>query len=257
MLRIIALTEAGHCLATKLSQELPQTLGINAEVWYKPQPFTERLQAAFKAGDTLLCICATGIVVRTLAGVIQDKHQDPAVLVLDELGRYVIPLLSGHEGGANDLAHSVARLLDADCVLTTANTYVHPVYTIGMGCERDCPLDYLKTLYEQCLQQAGVGSEQIASISSIDLKSDEQGLIALADWLGKPFHTFDSATLRGVEAQLSVRSDYVFDTVGVYGVAESAALVAATKLSASAAELVVTKIKNTKATCSLARAYLS
>jgi len=255
MVRIVALTDAGQCLGLKLKVILAEKLGLEADLWYKPQPFGERLREAFSAGDTLLCICASGIVVRTLAPVIQDKHSDPAVLVLDELGRYVIPLLSGHEGGANDLAHAVAGLLKAECVLTTAKAYLKPVYTVGMGCERDCPSSFLREIFDQCLSDAGIDISQVRSINSIDLKADEVGLMALAKALDKPFRCYNTDELATVEAQLSERSDYVFETVGVYGVAESAALVAASEVTGSAAELVVTKKKNAKATCSIARSF--
>ena len=99
-------------------------------------PFAERVQQAFRDGDALVMICATGIVVRTLAPVIVSKHSDPPVLVLDEAGRYVVPLLSGHEGGANELARQLAQLLGAELVITSASPYLQPVYCAGMGCER-------------------------------------------------------------------------------------------------------------------------
>lgn len=250
MIRIVALTEAGRQLAVRLQSEL-----AGSELWYKPQPFGERIQQAFSCGERLILICATGIAVRTLAPVINNKHQDPAVLVLDEQGQFVIPLLSGHEGGANDWAADIAQQLGAQLVMTTAKPYLKPVYTIGMGCERDCPVSELSSLLTQCLQQADLTLAQIASINSIDIKADEVGLMALADSLDKPFHTWSKQQLATVESQLSTKSDYVFKTVGVYGVAESAALVAAMREAGDSAELILNKQKNTKATCAIARAY--
>ena len=52
----------------------------------------------------IVCIMATGIVVRTIAPLLQDKYRDPAIVVCDEQGRFAVSLLSGHLGGANDLA---------------------------------------------------------------------------------------------------------------------------------------------------------
>ncbi|MCP5079593.1 MAG: cobalamin biosynthesis protein CbiG, partial [Psychromonas sp.] len=89
-IKIIALTEPGLQLANRL-----QALLVASVVCYKPKPFTETVQGYFKQGDRLIFITATGIVMRSLAPVLQDKYQDPAVLVLDELGKFVIPLLSG------------------------------------------------------------------------------------------------------------------------------------------------------------------
>lgn len=252
-IKIIALTEAGHRLAIKIAEGL---LGASlVDVCYKPKPFAETIQQAFLRGERLIFICATGIVVRTLAPVLQDKHNDPAVLILDEAGKFIIPLLSGHEGGANDWANQISELINAQLVMTTANPYLKPVYTVGMGCERHCPIEYLETLLEQCLADKGLSIDQIKSISSIDIKADEKNLILLAEKLEKPFITWNKAALRTVETQLSTRSEYIFKTVGVYGVAESAALYSAQIETGQQAELVLNKHKNTKATCAIARSY--
>jgi len=69
----------------------------------------------------LIFIMATGIVVRTIAPLINDKKIDPAVVVLDEKGKFVVSLLSGHLGGANDKAREIAHFLTAEAVITTAS----------------------------------------------------------------------------------------------------------------------------------------
>jgi cobalt-precorrin 5A hydrolase len=232
-----------------------QDQGTECALWFKPKPFAERLQTAFKRGEKLLLICATGIAVRSLAPVIASKLQDPPVLVLDELGQFVIPLLSGHEGGANEWGREVSEVLATQLVLTTAKPYLKPVYTVGMGCERHCPEDELQGLLDQCLAKAGLSIEQIASISSIDIKADEVGLIELARTLGKRFDTWSVPKLSEVEHLLNSKSEYVFKTVGVYGVAESAALVAAEQLTGDVSELVLIKHKTAKATCAIARSF--
>jgi cobalt-precorrin 5A hydrolase len=252
MKRVIALTEAGRRLGEQLAAGLD-----DAELWYKPEPFVDKVQQAFRAGDALIMICASGIVLRAIAPVIVSKHRDPPVVVLDEAGRYAVPLLSGHEGGANELARQLAALIGAEVVITTANPYLQPVYCVGMGCERGCELQELQDLLDSCLQQAGLALTQVASINSIDIKADEVGLIALGEALDKPFRVFGKRQLQAEDALLSVRSDYVFDTVGVYGVAESAALHAARQLTGNAAELLLGKQKSTRATCAIARAYPS
>jgi len=250
MIRIISLTDAGARLADKLADLLDES-----ESWFKPKPFAAKVQQAFENGDALILICATGIAVRTLAPVLQDKHQDPPVLVLDENGQFVIPLISGHEGGANDWGDKVANLLDAQLVHTTAKPYLKPVYTIGMGCERDCPLSYLDSLLKQCMEQAGLVFDQIKSINGIDIKADEDALIELSKNLAKPFKTWTKESLGEMESLLSGKSDYVYKTVGVYGVAESAALYAAQEITSEVPELVLTKQKNSKATCAIARSF--
>jgi cobalt-precorrin 5A hydrolase len=263
---IVALTEAGLRLAERLSKVMQINNKLN-EVWYKPKPFAEKVQQAFRQQQPLIMICATGIVVRTLAPVLAGKLEDPPVLVLDEQGQFVIPLLSGHEGGANELARHVAGWLDGQLVMTTAKPYLKPKYAVGMGCERGCPKEELERLLMLCLDQADLTLDQVSSINSIDIKADEVGLIELAHQLNKPFNTFDVKALSQVEDQLSVKSDYIFKTVGVYGVAESAALVAAAQLvsndeldsenepAEAKSELILNKQKTAKATCAIARAY--
>ncbi len=107
------------------------------------------------------------------------------------------------------------------------------------------------------MQQAGITRKDIAAITSIDVKNDEAGLIALAESLGLPFICYPAAELRTVEDQLANPSDIVFREVGCYGVAEGAALLHARTLSANdESELVLPKHKNTQATVAIARAFL-
>ena len=75
-------------------------------------------------GDNLVCVMAAGIVVRGIAPYLKGKDTDPAVVVVDEAGQFAISLLSGHLGGANELARRVAKVLGGTPVITTA-TDVH------------------------------------------------------------------------------------------------------------------------------------
>jgi cobalt-precorrin 5A hydrolase len=128
-----------------------------------------------------------------------------------------------------------------------------------MGCERNCDSEHLTALLEDSLRQANLPLEQIRCISSIELKANEVGLIHMAAELQLPFICYTADQLAEVEPLLSQRSDYVYKTVGVYGVAESAALLSAKELAALAPselpELVLAKQKTARATCSIARAF--
>jgi len=250
MIRIVALTEAGLKLANRLQLKL-----IDSEVWFKPESFKVKIQTAFNQGESLVLICATGIAVRTLAPVIKSKHDDPPVIVLDEQGEFVVPLLSGHEGGANDLAASIAVSIKGQLVLTTSKPYLKPVYTVGMGCERNCPQSTLNDLLREAFEKSGLILDQILSINSIDIKADEAGLTSLSSAVDLPFAVWTKENLTEVEHLLSEKSDYIYKTVGVYGVAESAALYAAQQITGEPAELVLNKIKNKQATCAIARSY--
>ncbi len=75
---------------------------------------------AFKNNDAIVFIGATGIAVRAIASLLKGKEQDPAVIVIDERGQYVISLLSGHLGGANQLTLVIAEAIEAIPIITTA-----------------------------------------------------------------------------------------------------------------------------------------
>ena len=81
----------------------------------------EEMGGIFGRFDQLVCFISLGAVVRLVAPHLKDKETDPGVIVVDDAARYVVPMLSGHVGGANAWAERVARLLDATAVLTTAS----------------------------------------------------------------------------------------------------------------------------------------
>lgn len=130
-LAIISFTENG----IKLSQTVAKRLSGRKVTLYtkcsrytaedlKVQRVKESLQVwtaqRMAEGDALLFIGACGIAVRAIAPNLTDKLHDVPVLVMDEEGQYVIPILSGHVGGANELARELADLMDACPVITTA-----------------------------------------------------------------------------------------------------------------------------------------
>ena len=83
----------------------------------------------FHCYDAFIFISAAGIAVRKIAPLLQDKLTDPAVVVIDELGQFVIPILSGHVGGANALAEELAKMMKAIPVITTA-TDIHGMLAV-------------------------------------------------------------------------------------------------------------------------------
>lgn len=250
---IVSLTEIGSRLGEHLGSAL------NAEHLHKPQPFGDTMRTLYRSGTRLIFITAAGIAVRTLAPVLQNKNLDPPVLVLDERGRFVIPLVSGHEGGGNEWARQVADLLDAVCVLTSAQSYTQPVYVAGVGCDRGCPSTQIIELIESTLRDNPIifGMHEIAMAASVDVKADEQGLLEWADSLAEPARFYRADHLLRYTGRLTEKSQHVFDAVGCYGVAEAAALAGAEALSGGEAELVIGKHKNARATFALARAYLA
>jgi cobalt-precorrin 5A hydrolase len=125
-IKVLALTPQGAALARRLAQGLPgaecrlprtQT-GETGDLAFAR--LADAFREAFAAQENLVCIMAAGIVVRGIAPYLKGKDTDPAVVVVDEAGRFAISLLSGHLGGANDLARRVAQVLGGTPVITTA-----------------------------------------------------------------------------------------------------------------------------------------
>ncbi len=114
---IISLTTNGSRLAEKISSK------VGGQTFAKGRNFTklaDLVAEVFGKFDGLIFICAAGIVVRMIAPHLVSKLSDPAVLVIDERGRNVISLLSGHVGRANELTLEIAKALEANPVITTA-----------------------------------------------------------------------------------------------------------------------------------------
>ena len=113
----LAFTEKGMALAHRLARALPGSVsrcgagGVRLAEWTGTQ---------FAQADALIFVGAVGIAVRAIAPHLKSKTTDPAVVVLDECGRFAVPLLSGHLGGANALARALAEACGAIPVITTA-----------------------------------------------------------------------------------------------------------------------------------------
>ena len=106
---IINVNREGQSIADALCDELQESIVI---------PFKEAKDKLSEA-ENIVFIGALGICVRMIAPVVRNKYSDPAVICVDTLGKYVIPVLSGHVGGANDLAKRIAARLGAIPVITT------------------------------------------------------------------------------------------------------------------------------------------
>ncbi len=264
---------------------------------------SEWAREGFEEADALVFCCAAGIAVRGIAPWVRSKKTDPAVVIVDETGRFAIPILSGHIGGANELALRIAEAISAEPVVTTA-TDLHslfavdvfakknhlrigsmllakevsaallrgepvgfrsemPVsgtrpkeltdgqadigvivtsdaeaapwnktlrltpmrYAVGMGCRKDKPAEALEGFFLRQLESCGVSAAQVRVLASIDVKKEEQGLLALSRKYSIPFETFTAAELLAVPGEFS-GSAFVRSTVGVDCVCERAALCA-------------------------------
>ena len=123
---IIAITGNGARIGAGLHRGIPlsRLFVIEKHATGDAHPFSHGVQGLvdrlWPDYDGFVFIMATGIVVRTIAPLLQAKDRDPAVVVLDDAGRFAVSLLSGHIGGANALAKHCAELAGSIPVITTA-----------------------------------------------------------------------------------------------------------------------------------------
>lgn len=255
----------------------------------------------FADSDALVFIGATGIAVRAIAPHVRDKFSDPAVVSLDEAGQFAVPLLSGHVGGANDLAREVATAIGARAVVSTATDVnglfavdewarkqglalverqiakevsaclldggtvgfasdiavegalpsgveegphelgikigldtadcpfartlhlVPRVVTAGVGCKRGTDAAALEAFVRAALANAHISPAAVARVASIDVKRDEEAILALARALGCEPKFYAAEQLAAVEGTFA-SSDFVKAAVGVDNVCERAAV---------------------------------
>ena len=349
---IVAVTANGVRLALLIQGKLP------GSVCYAParhrfaaamgaRPF-DRLASIFpevwRRHRSLICIMATGIAVRLAAPLLRSKTKDPAVVVLDERGQFAISLVSGHMGGANALAASVAEITGGLPVITTSSDVcgkpaldliarendlevgnpamlsrlaraileeepfwvfdpdglvipalrnraefitvdreffdsrnsapsceapgttaglwvsesdpprgfqclaLHPRrLVIGIGCNRGTNADEILELVRSVFISENLARASIRNLASVDLKSDEPGLIEAAHTLRRPVVFFAREQIESVAVPNP--SGMVEKHLGVQSVCEATAL-----LSAKTTGLVVPKQKSLNATLAVARA---
>ena len=259
----------------------------------------------FSRCQLLVFVGAVGIAVRTIAPFIKSKLTDPAVLSIDERGNFVIPLLAGHIGGANEMSRYVAAALGAQACVTTATDvnglfavdewaarnnmvlcslkaakdfaaalvagdkvglYVDAGFEVagslpkqveingslpigmaitlskrlapfrkstlrllpkivhlGIGCKRNTPLERIEELVLPELERLDLDTRSIAGIASVDLKKDEQGLLAFAKKYNFPAHFYTAEELNALEGDFTP-SAFVQSVVGVSNVCERSAV---------------------------------
>lgn len=261
----------------------------------------------FADSDALVFIGATGIAVRAIAPHVRDKFSDPAVVSVDEAGQFAVPMLSGHVGGANDLAREVAAAIGARAVVSTATDvnglfavdewarkqglalverqiakevsaclldggtvgfasdiavegalpsgveegphelgikvgldtadcpFAHTLHlvprvvTVGVGCKRGTDATALEAFVRGALGNAHVSPAAVARVASIDVKRDEEAVLALARALGCEPVFYSAEQLAAVEG-IFASSDFVRAAVGVDNVCERAAVAGGARL---------------------------
>ncbi|MDY0293503.1 MAG: cobalamin biosynthesis protein [Candidatus Methanomethylophilaceae archaeon] len=261
----------------------------------------EWTEKAFSGSDALVFVGATGIAVRAVAPFLRGKTEDPAVVTVDELGRFSVSLLSGHIGGCNVLAERVAETIGAVPVITTA-TDINGLFSVdefaarrdltiddmtiakevsaallegrpvgflsdypvsgdvpgcleaspagdlgilitsspsrspfgrtlrliprnlavGVGCRRGTPKDTIARRVEEVLEANGLSAKGLKAMVSIDIKSDEEGLLEFCSAYGIVSVFLSAGELASVPGKFR-ESEFVDGITGVGNVCERAA----------------------------------
>ncbi len=230
---LITLSEEGARLALRLRagldgsrlflpEDAAKPAGIEGA--YRFDRVMELTAEIFPRYEGLVYLAPCGVAVRAIAGCLKDKHTDPAVVVVDAGGRFAVSLLSGHEGGANDLAVKVANILGAEPVITTTTEAVKNLI-IGIGCRRGTASETVVRAVTEALRLAGEELSRVRFLASADIKSGEEGLREAARLLGVPVRFISSEEIRSAALPFD-RSDFVKEKVNLPAVAEPAALLA-------------------------------
>lgn len=351
---IVTITRPGLEVALKVQNKVPADLYVS-ERYADPGDtkvisfdgvVKNLLPGLFERYDGIVLVMALGIVVRTIAPLIQDKKNDPGIVVVDVAGRFAISVLSGHLGGANALARDVAEACGATPVITTGtdatgtiapdlmskeigadlepfdllkkvssaivdgdkvlilnperipfpslkgtmktHILVHeqwpdplpqaraavvvstrtdrpteelPVHVtifprtlaVGIGCNRGTTFEEIRDLVLDVFRTHHLATASIKAIGTIDLKSDEAGILETAHHFGRPLATFTRDELSAVP--MPNPSKTVLEHVGTPGVAEPAAVLALTRnppFPGGDIRILITKTKSLNATLSVA-----
>jgi len=229
-LALITLSNEGALLLTSLARHFPEARIFLHEKCRSDHfgerfgQITELTRKIFGEYRGLVFAVPTGVAVRAIAPLIKHKKKDPAVVVLDAAGRFAISLLSGHEGGANDLALAVGNILGAEPVITTTTEALKSVI-VGVGCRRGTPARKIQEAVEAALEETGIDKKEVRWLASADIKADEAGIIQAARTLGIPYRLVDSEAIR-LSTRPFQHSEFVRQKVNLPAVAEASALLA-------------------------------
>lgn len=232
----------GHHGGNKLAREIADVLGISASIT--------------TAGDIGIGFAFDD---PPAGWIVADPIPAKAVAATLLAGHSVQLNVDANVSAPDGLDVSKTKDTSAPSIMVTEKTMpsddqalvLHPqTLAVGIGCERNAELDEVRALLDQTLAIQDLSKNSIACLVSIDLKSDEAAILALANELNVPARFFDAATLESEASRLENPSDVVFAEVGCHGVAEGAALATVGQTG----ELIIPKQKSTRATCAIARA---
>ena len=171
---IVTLSPQGLEIAKSVAGFFPSDIYVPQALWHEGLHSVENSLKhlnthLFKNYETIVYIMATGIVIREIAHCLTHKSKDPAVLVIDGKGEYVISLLSGHLGGANERAREIATKMKAQLVITTMSDVTGHLAVDMMAKKLDCEILSFKKAKE--ITAAMIRGEKVALVSRWPIES--------------------------------------------------------------------------------------
>jgi cobalt-precorrin 5A hydrolase len=229
---VITLSPDGGRVARRIHAELDSDLFVPSTLDVpEAEKFSDGIGAltsrTFLKYRNLIYIMPLGVAVRSIAPHIKDKHTDPAVVVVDVSGRYVISLLSAHEGGANALAQKISNILKTDAVITTSTEAVKDLI-VGVGCRKGADAETIAGAVRKTLEVNNLSLDRVRFLATADIKAKEEGLLKSLEFLGIPLKVVSSGEIKTCAKEYN-KSDFVAEKVGLGGVAAPAALLAGRK----------------------------
>ncbi|XOB66130.1 cobalt-precorrin 5A hydrolase [Deferribacteres bacterium DY0037] len=221
---VIAVTTKGLKLAKLINTEIPSKLYYPEKLGGNFTTVADCFTEIFSSYNNIIAVMAQGIVTRMIAPHMKSKYTDPAVVTCDEVGRFAISTLSGHEGGANILAHLVSSITGAQPVITTA-TEANRIHILGIGCRRGTGKDTVINAVKSACAEAHITLDSIRMMSSAWLKKDEAGIIEAAQEL-KLYLRFIPESYYKNDNYCFTAYDAPMKHFGIPGVAEPSAVLA-------------------------------
>ena len=227
---LVTLSDVGALVADRVRRAFPHSnmyVHENVEGNWDAERFGSIIELTgriFDKHEGLVFVAPCGVVVRALAPNLRSKLQDPAVVVVDVGARWAISLLSGHEGGANELAVAVGNILAAEPVISTTTEALKRVI-VGVGCRRGAKSENILAAIEAALKEADSDFSQVRLLSSASIKANEGGLLSAARELGIPLRFITADEIRESAREFD-HSAFVEEKVNLPAVAEPCALLA-------------------------------
>lgn len=306
---VISVTEKGRLLSEKIAEHLGGEFEVKRYCFRKYcdasaekfSKLSELMPSIFEEYNALVFVCSCGIATRAIAPFVNSKAHDPAVIVVDDSGKFAIPILSGHLGGANRMSEIIAEKIGAAAVITTATDiggrfspdsfarannllfsdfsaakeiaaavlndekiglksdypYKNPpleitesspcrtgIYisanplpkpfevtlnlipkniVIGIGCRKNTPCTDIEKHVLLTLKKEGINERRVTAAASINIKSEERGLVEFCEKFSLPLITFTAEELMAQRGDFG-SSSFVLETTGADNVCERSAV---------------------------------